>query len=84
MKSPKINESGKKSGSIRSTSKALYKDIRYFFVSKPKTPTTKPTSTTSLAANGADYSKKPRCIEPDDSKDESLAYYCNTYINHKK
>ena len=60
------NQSGRKSGSIRSTSKASHKDIRPFFVSKPKTPTTKTTSTSGLAANGADCSKKPRCIELND------------------
>ena len=69
-KSPKINQSGQKSGSIRSTSKASHKDIRSFFVTKPKTPTSKPTSTSSLATDGAYYSKKPRCIELNDSEDE--------------
>ena len=69
-RSPKINQSDQKRGSIRSTSKASHKDIRSFFGSKPKTPTTKPTSTSSLATNGADYSKKPRCIELNDSEDE--------------
>ena len=38
-KSPKIKQSGQKNGSIRSTSKASHKDMRSFFVSKPKTPT---------------------------------------------
>ena len=69
-KSPIINQRGQKSGSTRSTSKASHKDICSFFVSKPKTPTTKPTSTSSLATNGADYSKKPKFIELNDSEDE--------------
>ena len=37
-KSPKINQSGQKSGSIRSTSKASHKDIRSFLCQNQKRP----------------------------------------------